>query len=201
MGNTVGSLTQLQRSVIIGSLLGDGCLRTFPGRKNALLEINHSYRQKEYVDWKYNLLKDVSAAPPKARKGNGSRIAYRFYSRQLLEFTEYYKLFYRKGRKIIPDNLVLDPIALAVWYMDDGSRCRDSDVYFNSQQFGIVDQNKMIQALSRLGLYSKLNKDKRYYRIRLLKSSIPRLCELLRDIIPPSMKYKLSYNPVETQPI
>ena len=38
MDNTVGSLTQLQRSVIIGSILGDGYIRIFPGRKNALMD-------------------------------------------------------------------------------------------------------------------------------------------------------------------
>src|SRR3989304_2883975 len=103
MDNTVGSLTQFQRSVIIGSLLGDGYLRTFPKRKNALLEINHSYSQKEYVDWKYAVLRNVCASAPKARKGNGSRIAYRFYSKQLAELTELYKQFYRSGTKIIPE--------------------------------------------------------------------------------------------------
>ena len=52
MDNTVGSLTQLQKSLIAGSILGDGYMRIIPGRKNAFLEINHSYRAKEYVDWK-----------------------------------------------------------------------------------------------------------------------------------------------------
>ena len=52
MDNTVGSLTQLQKSVIAGSLLGDGYVRIVPGRKNAFLEINHSWKAKEYVDWK-----------------------------------------------------------------------------------------------------------------------------------------------------
>ncbi len=51
--NTVGSLTENQRSIIIGSLLGDGAMRC---KVNALLEINHSSAQKEYVDWKYQQL-------------------------------------------------------------------------------------------------------------------------------------------------
>jgi hypothetical protein len=59
MGNTVGSLTQLQRSIIIGSLLGDGYVRIVDGRKDAFLEINHSISQKEYVDWKYEMLQSI----------------------------------------------------------------------------------------------------------------------------------------------
>ena len=198
MDNTVGSLTQFQRSVIIGSLLGDGYLRTFPKRKNALLEINHSYSQKEYVDWKYAVLRNVCASAPKARKGNGSRIAYRFYSKQLAELTELYKQFYRSGTKIIPENLIIDPIILSVWFMDDGSRCRDCDVYLNTQQFSIKDQKKLIHALCEMGLESNLNKDKIYYRLRFLKSSLPKLRAVLKDKVIPSMQYKLSYNPVET---
>src|SRR3989344_2379350 len=199
MDNTVGSLTQFQRSVIIGSILGDGYLRIFPGRKNALLEINHSYNQKEYVDWKYKILEKVSGSPPKARKGNGKGIAYRFYSKQLLELTELYKLFYANGRKVIPNILTLDPIILSVWFMDDGSKCRDRDVYINSQQFTINEQRKLIAALAKLELYVKMNRDKSYYRLRFLKSSVTKLMSLMSEIIVPSMKYKtLSYNPVET---
>ena len=38
MDNTVGSLTEEQKSILIGCLLGDGTMRK---KKNALLEINH----------------------------------------------------------------------------------------------------------------------------------------------------------------
>lgn len=46
-GNTVGSLSQVQEEVLIGTLLGDGALRKAKGKQNALLEINHSLKQKE----------------------------------------------------------------------------------------------------------------------------------------------------------
>ena len=78
MDNTVGSLTQFQNSLIIGSILGDGYVRIMPGRKNAFLEINHSANQKEYVDWKYEMLRDVCRSSPKLRKGNGKRLAFVF---------------------------------------------------------------------------------------------------------------------------
>lgn len=194
----MGSLTQLQKSVVIGSLLGDGYLRIFPKRKNALLETNHSYKQKEYVDWKYSVLRNVCKSAPKIRRGNGGRVAYRFYTKQLAELTEFYKQFYRDGKKIIPENLTIDPIILSVWFMDDGSRCRDCDVYLNTQQFGIEDQKKLIHLLCAAGLETAFNKDKTYYRLRFLKSSLPKLRALLKDTVISSMQYKLSYNPVET---
>ncbi|MFH1720253.1 MAG: LAGLIDADG endonuclease [Patescibacteria group bacterium] len=190
MDDTVGSLTQFQKSIIIGSLLGDGYLRIISGRKDAFLEINHSFKQKDYVDWKYKMLKNIAGGRPRIRKNKGSRVAYRFYTKQLPELTDLLRMFYRNGKKFVPD-LELDPIMLAVWFMDDGSKCRKSDVYLNTQQFDSKDHERIISSLYNLGLEARINKDKNYSRMRFLKSSLPRLQELISDYIVPSMKYKI----------
>ena len=147
MDNTVGSLTQLEKSIIVGSLLGDGYLRIVPGRFNALLEINHTIHQKDYVDWKYEMLKSICKSGPVSRQGNGNRIAYRFNTRQHPELTEFHKLFYVHGKKCIPDNIKLDPIILAVWYMDDGSKCNEDNFYLNTQQFDLLGQRNCMKML------------------------------------------------------
>jgi hypothetical protein len=194
----VGSLTQLQKSLIIGSILGDGYIRIFPGRKDALLEINHSFSAKDYVDWKYEVLKNVSTSPPKMRKGNGRRFAYRFYTKQLPEITDLLGIFYRDRKKVVPDDLVFDRTILAVWYMDDGSRCGTNNFYLNTQQFSLADQEKLRAKLENLGLQTTLNKDKSYWRLRIRKSSVAALKQLIGDLLLPSMKYKIELNPVET---
>ena len=191
MVNTVGSLTQFQKSIIVGSILGDGYIRIIPKRKNAFLEINHSFKQKEYVDWKYQMLKEVTISPPKIRKGNGDRIAYRFYTKQLPEITEIYRLFYRGGIKVIPKNLAIDPIILSVWFMDDGSKCGKSNFYLNTQQFSKNNQIKLLNCLEKINLKARLNRDKNYYRIRFISSSINKLKELLKENLIPSMNYKI----------
>jgi len=198
MDNTVGSLTQLQRSIVIGTILGDGYLRIVSGKKSALLEVNHSFSQKEYVDWKYTMLETLCKSAPKARKSNGTRIAYRFNTRQHPELTTLHQTFYPEGKKRIPGSLELDPIMLAVWFMDDGSRCRASDVYLNTQQFSIEDQERLQASLAALGIESTLNKDKHYSRIRIKKSSILSLIKMLSPHVIPSMSYKLGHDPVET---
>ena len=191
----MGSLTKLQRSIIIGSLLGDGYLRIVKGRKNALLEVNHSVTQKEYVDWKFEMVKMICRSAPVVRRGNGNRIAYRFTTRQNPELTELYEKFYKDGMKKIPAELTLDSIMLAVWYMDDGSKCRDSDVYFNTQQFHSDDQKKCLEMLLQLGIESSLNRDKKYWRVRIKKSSLPKFWNLITPYIIPSMYYKLVITP------
>ncbi len=191
MVNTVGSLVQFQKSLIVGTILGDGYLRIIPGRKNAFLEINHSISQKEYVDWKFEKLKNICNSGPTARKGNGNRIAYRFFTKQYPELTEIYNNFYKDGYKIVPDNLKLDVIALSVWFMDDGSKCGKSNFYLNTQQFSTDNQIKLLNCLKDLGLNASLNKDKNYFRIRFLCSSINKLKELLKGNLIPSMNYKI----------
>ena len=99
-------------------------------------------------------------------------------------------LFYKDKKKRIPD-LKLDPMMLAVWYMDDGSRCNKSNVYLNTQQFSKEDQYKLLKLLRDFELEGTLNKDKEYYRIRFKSSSIPKLFGIIEKHIIPSMKYKI----------
>lgn len=185
-------------SVIIGSILGDGYVRTIAGRSDAFLEVNHAYNQKKYVDWKYEILQNVTKSKPKKRSSNGGRIAYRFFTKQLPEISSFEDRFYDNKSKTIPQNLSLDPIMLAVWYMDDGSMCRASDVYLNTQQFSKTDQINLLDALSEIGIEGRLNRDKKYYRIRLLKSSIANLIKMIKPHVIPSMQYKIALDPVET---
>lgn len=68
VGNTVGSLSEEQHSIILGSLLGDGAMRC---KTNALMEINHSVSQEGYVRWKYQRLANLVNTEPRIRTGNG----------------------------------------------------------------------------------------------------------------------------------
>lgn len=191
MDNTAGSLTKLERSIIIGSLLGDGYMRIMPGRSDAFLEINHSAKAKDYVDYKFEKLKRICESAPKERANNDGRSAYRFFTKQHKDLTVLYGLFYENGRKIIPKNLELDPVSIAVWYMDDGSKSRDSDVYLNTQQFSLLDQKKLLNCLRKFGIKARLNKDKKYYRVRILKENIKDFMNIIEPHLAPSMRYKL----------
>lgn len=188
MANTAGSLTNVQESILIGSLLGDGTMRK---KINAYLEINHAYSQKVLVDWIYSKFKNLVITPPKWRKGNGSREAYRFFTRSLPILTLFYNKFYINGEKIIPNNLKLNALSLAVWFMDDGSKSRSS-IYLNTQQFTVEEQIKLIKILkNQFGLESTLNKDKIYFRIRVRSESSKKMVKIIKDYILPEFRYKL----------
>ena len=189
MGNTVGSLSGVQRQIIVGTLLGDGSMRR--SRTNALLEINHSVRQRTYVDWKYDNLAGFVLTPPKERPGNGGRIAYRFVTKSHPELTLIYRSFYGEKGKRVPTELELTPLTMAVWFMDDGSKSRRA-VYLNTQQFDLVSQERLLGMLSaQWGVQGSLHRDKEYRRIWVRVESATTFVELIDPFVLPEFKYKL----------
>ncbi len=159
-------------------------------RANALLEVNHSFAQKNYVDWKHDHLSEFVLTPPGARRTNGRRIAYRFVTRSLLILTPFYRLFYGSGKKRVPE-LELTPLTMAVWFMDDGSKSTNA-LYLNMQQFELGDQRRLLDQLrEEWSLDGNLNRDKQYHRIRLSVESSLRFADLIRPHLLDEFGYKL----------
>ena len=182
----MGSLTETQRSIIIGSLLGDGAMRC---KANALLEINHSFAQREYVDWKYDMLANLVRTPPKAREGNAGRRAYRFTTLSLPQLTPIYRAFYRDNRKVVPE-LELTPLALATWFMDDGCKSHRA-IYLNTQQFDLDSQLRLLTLLlKQWQIRANLNRDKHYYRIRVAVESVSRFKQVAGRHVRDEFKYE-----------
>lgn len=122
-------ITSVENAVIVGSLLGDLHLQK-NSRKTSRCRLRfcHSVKQKEYVDWKYAIFKNdfcKTTKPPYQTK----RQKYMFYTSYLECFVKYHSTWYQKSsqnfKKIVPkkiEQLLIDPIALAVWYLDDGTK-------------------------------------------------------------------------------
>ena len=183
----MGSLTEEQKSILVGCLLGDGTMRK---KTNAHLEINHCYKQKALVDWIFSKFKCLVRTKPKWRKGNGNREAYRFATRSLPVLTPFYEEFFPQGKKVIPKKLNLNGLTLAVWFMDDGSKSYSS-IYLNTQQFTKIEQLKLISLLkSNFGIESSLNKDKKYFRIRIRTKSVKKFINLTKRFVLKEFKYK-----------
>ena len=184
----MGSLSKVQKSLIVGSLLGDGYMRC---KTNAHLQITHSIRQKTCVDWKYQLIKEFVITPPKQYQGNGNRVGYRFFTRSLPQFTGFYHQFYPNGKKIIPRDIQITPLTLAVWFMDDGSRSHKS-WYLNTQQFSINDQKFLVNVLQKkFGLNAKMDKDKKYFRLRFPVEDTKSFKKIINNLVIPFFEYKL----------
>lgn len=127
---------QTQKSVLIGSMLGDGGLWLAPHCKNARLYVCHCEKQLGYLKWIHELLQPFVRPIVQTEKAgkkiigdhlvNGSDF-YRFYTIAHPDVTEVFKLYYRQGLKGVDGSIVdkVDLLAMSIWFGDDGSIRRD----------------------------------------------------------------------------
>ena len=189
-------ISKRQKEIIIGKLLGNGHLETQTKGKTYRLKIEHSYSQKEYVDWLYSEFKNFASNEPKSKITSIKDKKYWFNSVYSGSFRFYAHQFYSDKKKSVPKLIHrwLTPLAIAVWFMDDGSiksrhhRAR----IINTQSFSKDDINRLIKIFkSKYGIEAKLRKQKEGYQIYLLAETIDKFNELVKPYIIPSMQYKL----------
>ena len=105
--------SNLQKEIIIGGLLGDGCLRNVGDAKYQYRE-THCKEQDDYIRWKSGYFDTKTMG----RHKYGGLYFETFLS---TTFEEQYIKFYSGGKKIkIPKDIKLTPLILAIWYQDDG---------------------------------------------------------------------------------
>lgn len=137
LNNKPSNLTPRQREIVVGLLLGDGHLETRSNGKTYRLKVEHSIKQKDYVLWLYQELQ--SMIPGKiyeTKRDTRHFIGFRTCSSSLFQF--YGHQFYPNGKKVIPIeiNTILTPLALAIWFMDDGSRKSNKHKTYNIHTLG-----------------------------------------------------------------
>ena len=201
------ALTPVQRSLIIGSLLGDGTMRTGKGAVNANFKVEQGLRQKEYTFWKYRILEDWVYTEPKLsvrydQEGRAYPKSWWFRTIRHPLLAEIYHRFYtqdgyRTGRKIVPKDIIddLNALVLAVWIMDDGSYAKGSiDISTYSFQLpeirllqGVLEKNFS----ARMRYYKDRDKG---YRMYCNKSETQRIVSTIYPYIVPSMMYKIGFS-------
>lgn len=199
-------LTKEENDILIGSLLGDGCLRIMNECKTPAFSVDHSEIQKDYVFWKYEKLKRWIRTPPwreqriyhkdKSRK----TFSWRFQTLSNEVFLDLYNTFYKNRKKIIPENieslLKNSPLALAVWLMDDGNKNHQA-VFLNTQSFSLNEQYKLAEALNNIyGFNVTVNSHSKskgieLYRIRISTESTRKLKGIVKNHLLSSFYYKI----------
>ncbi|MDZ7611933.1 MAG: LAGLIDADG endonuclease [Candidatus Moranbacteria bacterium] len=190
-------LTKLQKQVLVGKILGDGCLvQTITGRSHRL-QIEQCINQKEYVYWIASIFNEWIFSEPRLVKAHNS---FMFRTVSHPQITEFHKIFYSNGIKLVPKNigeLMVHPISLAVWIMDDGGLSTSKKaVTISTHNFSREDNQLLIECLkNNFRLQVNLNWDGKGYRLYIPVKEIPRLKELVSSYVLPVMKYKLPLTP------
>lgn len=193
------AFSKKQREILVGTLLGDAHAETRTNGKTYRVKIEHGISQKKYVDWLYSELKSLTASPPRIKKQIIREKSYKkcwFQTISSGSFRFYAAQFYQGKKKVVPKLIHrwLTPLALAVWFMDDGSikSSKHSAKIINTQSFSIEDVNRLIKVLEQLyGVKAKPRKQRSGYQIYLLAETIERFKAVIAPHIIPSMQYKL----------
>jgi len=187
-----------QEQIIMGKILGDGHLET-ANHRTYRLKIEHSIKQKFYVDWLYEQLMNLASNSPKVKLQKVKDKIYKkcwFNTSYSGSFRFYYQQFYLNGKKIAPKLIGrwLTPLTLAVWFMDDGSvksKYHQAKI-INTQAFDLTSLRRLQKALeSNFEIKTKLRKQKEGYQIYILANSTPRFKEVIGKYILEGFKYKL----------
>ncbi len=190
--------TDLQKAVILGNILGDGCLCENWSKTNYRMIISHCVSQKEYIYWKYEILKNYILTEPRLNPKAQSFTIRTISHPDLSKFRE---MFYVNKKKIIPKNIkdiLSNPLVLAVWFMDDGNKVVSNNkirgYHLNTQSFTYDENEQLATILKELySIETEIEKNKDKFRLAIRKTaSRNNLREKIESFILPSMKYKIS---------
>lgn len=196
-------LDDKQKQMILGTILGDGTLRLRGRQRNANLKIQHTWKDKKYIEYKYSVLKNFvakSGIREDIRFNKGVKKYYktfRFITVSHPEFTKFKKLFYNNYRKIVNNKILkqLKPYGLAIWVMDDGcynKKGKFIDIYTMNFSY---NEHVLLQKWFRnkYNLYPKINYHKQCncYHLRFRVNDTKRLANIIKQYIIPSMRRKI----------
>jgi recombination protein RecA len=192
-------LTKTQRSIIVGTLLGDGHLETQNGRKAYRLKIEHASGQEAYAAWLYEQLQDWVRTPLATKQKQVAGVTslhFWFQTLSVVQFRFYGLQFYDdQGQKRVPKIIrrLLTPLALAVWFMDDGlaKSKHHRAVILNTQCFKRRDIIKLQDALAkRYGLETSIRIQKDGLQILITGEHAHSFMMIVAPYMLPSFSYK-----------
>lgn len=125
-------LTQEQKDLLVGTLLGDGNLQTNTKGRTWRYRALHKAQHFQYLQHKYEVMKCFCDSEPiysKINEGRTGKMYERWYFNTTVQesFRHYGNLFYSYNTdtmvKDVPLGIekLLSPRAVAYWYMDDGA--------------------------------------------------------------------------------
>lgn len=204
-----------KKSILIALVIGDGSLiqqkKTIKGKTytNVILDITHSYKQKEYIEWKANLCKRITGRKCLVTKKINKT---KYINNVLVNQTDMYRFscghkYFRILRKwLYPNNQkkldvkylsFLDEQGLAIWYMDDGSTYIDKrdgkriscELYTHTPLQETQDIIDFFQ--KKWGIKFNLHKKpNNQYTIRTFGPNAVKFIQLITPYVPDCMAYK-----------
>ena len=189
-------------NILFGSLLGD-CHAEFRGKGNGT---RFCFYQESshvaYLNWLHSVLANLgycSTSFPEIKTRLGKkgivRKVVRFKTWTYSSLNWIHDLWYINNKKVVPSNIddYLNPLALAIWIMDDGSKV-NSGLKLCTNSFTYLECLLLVKVLfDNFNLKSTIQSTgiSEQYHIYIWKESMPLLREIVLPYVHPSMKYKI----------
>ena len=189
-------------------VLGD-CYLQKTGEKNARIRLKHSEKQKEYLLWKgLQFPAFFQGKPKKIVRFNPvfkkTYTYFRWQSNASPEIGRYRQIFYQNGKKVIPKGLPMlfdNSLSLAIWFMDDGYYyLRDKMAYIYIPRLCNEEREILLETLkTNFSLKASIKIKKKGNLVLVFTvEETGKLMDKIRSFIIPSMKYKISPDPLST---
>jgi LAGLIDADG DNA endonuclease family len=186
-------LCPLQQSVLVGTILGDGCLAKHG--HNHRLHVKHKLAHRALIEFKYRVFRDFISMGLHQfdQRLNGDQFpCLQFASRTHTLFSEWHRYFYREGVKIVPQDVeqYLTRQALAVWFMDDGA-ADYAGVTIQTHSFRAEEVTLLTEVLKqKFQLAATLRRNKGKEIIYIPARSMRSFRELVSPYLLPELAYK-----------
>lgn len=195
-------LTDFQKQVLLGTMLGDSSFKKGKGLLNPVITCSHCIAQKEYCEYKTTIFKSLNAyckyrirKTPDKRNGNIYE-NYTMYIPANPAIKDWDTAFYKNTKKVIPFELFeyFTEISLAFMFMDDGTK--------SSNSYSIATNCFTIEELTkfRIFLLEKFNLETSLFKNNILyirAKSRDLFTSLIQPYVCECMRYKL-HSPQKT---
>jgi len=187
-------LTSRQRQILVGTLLGDGCLAKH-GRFHRLF-VKHQISQRKLAEFKRDAFDDfvtMRIHEFDQRLGGQRYPCVQFVTRTAAVFSEWHARFYDGRRKRVPSDIaaMLTPLSMAVWYMDDGG-ADYAGLDLQTHSFEPEETEHLVAALAqRFGIQARTRANKGRRIIYIPASEVGALRSVVEPHMVPELRYKL----------
>ena len=166
------SLSNYQKEIIDGEMLGDGHIDLGEHYKNAYMSFH--FKRIGHIHFLYENLQELEPNFSK-RKDIGDREGYTLWTKCNPYLTLQYKRWYNNKVKIIPKDINLTPTVCFHWYIGDGSY-NNGIIYLYSLAYTFEENIFLSEKLKELGFDVRIHKKQcpsgeKYYLAFTKKSS------------------------------
>jgi hypothetical protein len=188
-------LSEIQKEIITGTILGDGCLRN--NYCNTSMICYHGENQLNYVKYKNSFFNNLGSKVTERFSNKPDKRTGKYYNSVILSLksnpalNEFYEMFYKDKVKYLNNKCFkyYSPLAMAIHFMDDGSKTGNNSYILSTNSFNFNEiQDFCDFLLDKYKISTSITKENAIY---IKSNSGQKFIDLIKSYIIPEMEYKI----------